>query len=368
MKIGINLMRFHPSINIGGNYTFAYNIVREMVNNSKHDYYLFVNKDNKEMFKFDNANVHFIEGEYFKNIFIEIINENFFVKKNIKKFKMDVYYSPCFLLPFFEMPIPTIATIHDINFMHFSQGALKDFYKKLSYKTTLQKGTFISTVSNFTLQDVCEKIGDFSNKMFVTYNGCDISKSDLNSNFRNHYNLNGKFAVCFSHYEHKNAVHAIKVLANAQEQLDEEVKLVIVGAKGALKEKLIKSCRDENVEESVVFIEYLEEEYKASMYYEASVLLFPSKFEGFGLPVIEAMILECPVISSNKASIPEVMGDAGHCLDLDNMDEWVKSFVEIINNEELAQNLALRGIEHAKTFTWRASAQKIVNKLESISK
>lgn len=221
LKIAINLLRFSPNVNIGGNYTYSYNIINSLISHTNENgniYYLLVTKENKKMFDFEHPNIKFIFGESKNNIISQLIYENYFIRKILKNNKFDLFYSPNFLLPFFKLKLPTVATIHDINFMHFSQGKLKDIYKHIIYRKTLKNATGITTVSNFTKEDVCKHFGNFEYKIKVVYNGCNYLNELKNNNidkdaFKKAYNINKEYILAISHYKHKNAQLAIKAFS-----------------------------------------------------------------------------------------------------------------------------------------------------------
>lgn len=365
MKIAINLLRFNPKVNIGGNYTFAYNVVKELIhqNNDKNKYYLLISEESKEMFDYgDLENVTYVFRKQQSNIFFQLINENLFILKKINLLNIDLFYSPCFLLPLKKIKIPTICTIHDLNFKYISQGLLKDMYKNIIYKKTLKNANIITTISNYTKTDIINNFHIDEEKIITIYNGTNIKKNiDINSleGFKNKYGIDGNYIFTMSHHSHKNAELAISAFKKCKLLLNFKYKLVITGAKRGYKQKLQEMVELNEINKDVVFIDYIENEYLPLLYNQANLFLFPSLFEGFGLPVIEAMKMGCPVIASNCTSLPEVIGDGGLVLDVNNVELWAQTITTVLNNETIKENLIKKGYERAKLFNWEKTAQEI---------
>lgn len=371
MNIAINLLRFDPDIHLGGNFTFAYNIVKKLVSDKSKKYYLFVTERNKKIFNFNDVNVNYIVGKYYNNIILKLLHENKFIVSQLKKYKIDIFYSPCFLLPYKRLQIPTVATLHDINFKHFTQGKLKNFYKNVMYKRTLRNSTVITTVSKFTKMDICKYYHGYENKIKVIYNGCSF---DENFNekaikiMKDKYKIDSKYILTISHYKHKNPQLVMIAFSSIKEKLNNEYKLVITGAKGNLKSELQKLALELNIKNQVIFIEYVDSEFMKYIYHEASVLVFPSLFEGFGIPIIESMQMGCPVITSNCASIPEVAGDAAVILDVNEVEKWSKYILKMLYDNKFRNYYIKAGKERAKKFNWNESAielNQIFNKIDT---
>ncbi|OCT10707.1 hypothetical protein A8709_22995 [Paenibacillus pectinilyticus] len=364
MNIGINLLRFDPTKNIGGNYTYAFNIVQSLIQNKSNMYYLFLTDRNKEMFAFKADNIKCICLKSKKNIISKIFAENLFIEKQIKHLELEIFFSPCFLLPFRKLKIKSVVTIHDLNFRHFSQGFFKDIYKNILYRLTIRNSSAITTVSEFTKLDLCSFVPGFEGKIKVVYNGCNMTlesfdKSNHDS-FERRYSIDYPYFLAISHYEHKNAELAIKAFALSKDKLSEQHQLIITGARHKLKEKLKTIAREEKVEKDIVFIDYVENEYIQSMYYGAKLFLFPSLFEGFGIPVIESMNMGCPVIASNNSSIPEVVGDAGILLDTGDVSQWSRFIIELSSNNDKMTSLREKGFLRASMFNWNESAIELM--------
>lgn len=365
MRILINLLRFDPDINIGGNYSYAFNMINSLAKIQANEYILLVTNTNKIMFQFDLPNVKYIVSKLDKNIGIRIVQENLIIKKYAIGDVADVYFSPTTLLPFLSIKLPSVCTIHDLNFKHFSQGILKNIYKNLLYRRTLKSSNYITTVSEFTKNDVLKNYSISSDKIVVVYNACNFKLKDISIEqsdiVREKYKIKSKYIMIVSHYRHKNAFLAMDSFKEAKDKLNEKYKMVIVGAREDLLEELQQYSKKINIYEDIIFIKYVEKADMIYMYYNASLFLFPSLFEGFGIPILEALQVKCPVIASNCAAIPEVAGDAIPVLNVNDKKHWADTIIKILNDIDYRKEIVDKGYNRSKKFNWDYSADFLNN-------
>jgi glycosyltransferase involved in cell wall biosynthesis len=135
-------------------------------------------------------------------------------------------------------------------------------------------------------------------------------------------------------------------------------KLVIVGGKGWKYDDIFRNIEALNLQEDVIFTGYVPKEDLVKFYNLADLFVYPSLYEGFGLPPLEAMACGCPVITSNTSSLPEVVGDAGIMVNPYDVNELVKVMYEVLTNEGLKKELSKKGLERAKLFDWKKTAEE----------
>lgn len=135
-------------------------------------------------------------------------------------------------------------------------------------------------------------------------------------------------------------------------------KLVIVGAKGWKFNPIFEKVQQLQLDNDIIFMGYLADEDLPAIYSGASVFTFPSLYEGFGIPLLEAMQCEVPVIASNTSSIPEVVGDAGILLDPHDIDEWAENIYRVLTNKDLYEELIAKGKQQASKFSWEKVANE----------
>jgi alpha-1,3-rhamnosyl/mannosyltransferase len=135
-----------------------------------------------------------------------------------------------------------------------------------------------------------------------------------------------------------------------------DITLVLTGAKGSMEVRIAKAVRELGIESNVRRLGYIPSQDLDALYDEAIALTFPSRFEGFGAPVLEAMARGCPVIAADATALPEVVGDSGCLVSPDNADHWHQAMLELSEGEEDAQRYAKAGLARAGEFTWARSA------------
>ena len=165
----------------------------------------------------------------------------------------------------------------------------------------------------------------------------------------------------------KNLDFLIKVFDRVH-KLMPDVKLVITGKKGWHYENLFELVRHLGLEKYVIFTGYIKDEEAPYLYNGASVYAFPSIYEGFGLPPLEAMSCGTPVVASDTSSIPEVVADAGILLNPNDKESWVKALVRFLRNEDERQRYSQKALNRAKEFSWKKTAQKTIEVYEEVLK
>ena len=213
-------------------------------------------------------------------------------------------------------------------------------------KTALQ----IITVSHYSKAQLIKYTGVKENRISVIYNAANhiTGFADADENFKKRINELQPFMLGVSSlHHHKN----FEILSKAIVLADlAEYKMVIAG--GAYPKSFDKIVLDE----SIIVLGYVSNEQLQYLYSKASLFIFPSLFEGFGIPPLEAMILGCPVLSSNTTAVPEVLGDACEYFDPHNVNDLVYKLEELVNDKSRLQDLQRKGYERAAMYSWKKSA------------
>jgi len=280
--------------------------------------------------------------------------------------KGDIIFYPTMFAPLFKVGNKkVITTIHDIAFITQSTTLSKEFqlYYKYSIKRIIEKADNIITVSNFSKSEIEENYPQSIGKIKVIYLG-------TSTIFKRIDNIEKKKQILYvgSLNERKNFLGVLKAfeLLNTQ-----NYKLIIVGnffdtykLSKEVQENLKKARNNPNIE----FKHGVSNEELVRIYNESKLFLFPSFYEGFGLPVLEAMSCGTPVICSNTSSLPEVGGDAVvYCNPYDTND--IKNKIELVlNDENLQKEMINNGLERAKLFSWEKSANEHIKIFKKILK
>lgn len=273
---------------------------------------------------------------------------------------LDVLFVPAHTLPIIRKPgLKTVVTVHDLGSEYLpSMHQLKQrLYLSLMQKYQLKTATKIIAVSKATKKDLVKKVGINPKKVSVIYEGYD------NKLFKPHYNLKPETYYLFvgTVQPRKNLERVIIAFSR---QLS-AIRLVIVGQKGWLSDEIYKLPKKLGIEDRVKFLGYVPEKDLPALYSGAIALVFPSLFEGFGLPILEAQACGCPVITSNISSMPEVAGKGAILVNPYLIEDIIRG-MERVKREGERVKLIKAGFENIKRFSWEKCAKETLEILESI--
>jgi glycosyltransferase involved in cell wall biosynthesis len=286
--------------------------------------------------------------------------------------KADIYHFFNFIVPP-RVKGKVITTIHDMTYELYPETMHKNNLKRLKndIEYSVNRADKIITVSESSKKDIMKFLDVDESKIEVVYNGVEYDRfnksytEDEKSKVREKYNLPKNYILYMGTLEPRknieSIIEAFEIFKREDGLANQKVKLVIAGKKGWLFESIFNLVDRLNLKDEVIFTDYVDENDKPLIYNMASVFLFPSLYEGFGIPVLEAMASSVPVITSNVSSLPEVAGDAAILVAPKDIESIARQMNEILINEELKKDLVKKGHEQAKKFTWEASAQKVYN-------
>jgi alpha-1,3-rhamnosyl/mannosyltransferase len=215
----------------------------------------------------------------------------------------------------------------------------------------------VVTPSEYTKRTVIERLNIDPSIVWVVPHG--ISPREGRGQLRavrDHYDLPERFFIYPAiTYPHKNHLVLLDAFARVV-RTHPNVGLVLTGGRGSMETQIASAVRELNIESSVKRLGYVPARDLEALYHEAIALTFPSRFEGFGAPILEAMMRECAVIAADATAIPEVVSDAGRLVSPDNAEEWAQAMSELIEDGEMRAGLAKAGCERALEFTWARAA------------
>lgn len=343
----------------GGNETYYRNLISNLSENVQKNVILFINKnvDLSEL-NFNGRVVVFKSKNAFVRNFLEIPYLAY-------KYKLECLHMQYFI-PFLR-PCPIVVTIHDISFEHFDDIFTKKemFIQKKLIPYAARKSDKILTVSEFSKQDICKYYGCEPEKVIVTHNGksdsykkvdlTDVQKKEL----REKYKLPEEYILYVGNIQpRKNLKRLLQAYVEYAVDNKAAKPLVIVGKKAWMYDSIFEEIKQNHLEQQVYFTGYVEECDLAAIYTEALFFVYPSIFEGFGLPVLEAMACGTPVITSDITSIPEVAGDACYMIDPYSVDEISRALKIFTEDSLLREEFAKKGVKRAAMFDWKKTAQK----------
>ena len=270
--------------------------------------------------------------------------------------------------------VPVVVTIHDLAFERMPETFTRrgSFQLKLTVRRTAKKAARIATVSEYSRQDLLDIYKLSPEKVVVTYNGVESSFTPQPSvpneaaAVRKRFGVSRDFLLAVGSLQpRKNLVRLIRAYARLRsEREDFRPQLVIVGRKLWLASEIFDEVKRQRWADDVILTGYVADEDLPALYRAARAFVYPSLFEGFGLPPLEAMASGTPVVTSDVSSIPEITGDAALLIDPNDERELANALIEIVNNDRLRAELREKGIAQAKKFTWRDAAEKTLRLYE----
>jgi glycosyltransferase involved in cell wall biosynthesis len=271
----------------------------------------------------------------------------------------------------FRKKVPSVLTIHDVIPFTFREamGLFRNiFLYKPGIRMACRLNDMIATVSKFSKQDIALKVGVSPEKIRVIYNGLreiHIKDSNLEEELRNRFEIKNSFVLNVGGiHERKNIVRLIHAFSKLVSEKDYPGKLLITGSvSGAPYQARMKSFCDAAIKETgmqkrIVFTGFISEKELDSIFRMAEFLIYPSLYEGFGIPILEAMKLGLPVITSNTTAMPEVAGDDAFLIDSRNVEEMTSAMFALLNNRKLREDIIKKGIERARAYTWHKVSEQ----------
>lgn len=303
-----------------------------------------------------------------------LISKNDFIKKVVRKLlvinsklltkKVDLYWQPNFILNASIKSKFKIVSVHDFSFHLYPNWHPKERieYFKNNFWKNINSADFIITGSNYSKNEILEYLNFPEEKIKVIYHGVaneyKIYPKELLDSFSKHNNLPNKFILFVGSIEpRKNLLNLLKAYDLLNNELKQKYKLLLVGFSG-WENVEIMNLINKNIK-NVTYLGYLSNLELAYIYNLSTIFIFPSYYEGFGIPPIEAMACKTPVIVSNISSIPEVCEEdsAIYCNPHSITD--IRDKIELIlNSENLQKELIYKGLNRAKKFTWEKSAKE----------
>lgn len=289
---------------------------------------------------------------------------------------VDVFHSPDFTLPPTQRRTRTIVTVHDLSFLrlpHCFEPALLD-YLKTNVPPSVRRADCVLADSENTRRDAIELLDLPPERVRTIYCGveprfCPIDDTEQLERVRARYHLPARFVLSLGTIQpRKNYGALIRAFANlaTQDLVARDLSLVIVGGKGWLYQDVFQAVSDLGLQDRVLLPGFVDDVDLPALYNLAEYFVFPSLYEGFGLPPLEAMACATPVIVADNSSLPEVVGDAGLLVDAGDVDAIGGAMQRLAGDTALRHTLVERGLRQARQFTWEKAAQALLETYEEV--
>ena len=351
----------------------------------EHQYYLFNPKSSSD-FKLEGNNLHEILPQQLFHKLVPSIWRSGLVKSDLKKLGIDIYHGLSNEIPINVQSSGTksVVTIHDLIFERFPSQYAKidvEIYKR-KFRYACQHADHVIAISQQTKKDIIEFYKTPEEKISVCYQSCHPSfaeqvSSDIKQKVKEKYSLpENYFLYVGSIIERKNLLNICKALFLSRNDLT--IPLVVIGNGGKYKQQVKEYLNQSGMENRVIFLSenklakvsssFLRAEDFPAIYQSALAMVYPSFFEGFGIPVLEAMWSRLPVITSNVSCLPETGGDGVYYVNPESAEEIASGMKRIFFEKQLADVLREKGWQHAQNFTQEKCAAAVMDVYKIVTK
>jgi glycosyltransferase involved in cell wall biosynthesis len=371
MKLAIDARSatLHQGTGIG---TYTNNLISGLLSlDSKDNFTLFCSGKFNENFNKKNTNIVYSSGRHGG------FYEKYYIPNILNKIDTDLYHIPQNGIGFdLNTRIPTIVTIHDLIPYVMPETVGKGYLERFlrDMPNIISNSCGILTVSEYSKKDILKFFSSYpENKIFVTplaanknFKPLDKDKCKL---YVNHtFGVKDPYILYIGGFSsRKNVLGLIKAFNKIYKDLTKPYKLLLGGSLKDEGEKLLNFVKENNLQDKVIFCGYLEDEILPTLYSGCDAFVYPSFYEGFGLPPLEAMSCKAPVITSNVTSIPEVTGGNAILINPYKINELEKALVTLLNDEILKASLSEQGYLRSLEFNWKKTAQNTLNAYKSLA-
>ena len=351
---------------VGGSESFIRNLIEGMHElDADFKAYLVVSRDNYNSFKHITADKRFeilkcdIDSE---NVRSRVLFQNFKLSGFLKSHGITRCLEPVYAIPLLGThSVDYYTVIHDLQAKHFPSyfSKIKLMYLDLAWKFSCKHSKRIITISKYSENDIIRFLGVDKKKLSMIYNPviCMECDPDYSQQVLEKYGLeSGKYFFCItSMMPHKNIFLLLEIMS----QRNDDFKLLICGVGGSQSELFLSKVSEYGLEDKIIVAPYVEDMEKYAFFQECRLFLFPSVFEGFGMPPVEAMLMDKPVITTKETSIPEVtMGEAVYVDDPHDVIEWNSKIDETLQDIFFADRVHRKLTKSTNPYSLKTAAKK----------
>ncbi len=378
MHIGINaqLLSFSQNYRNGGVSHYIRYLLTEIAKEpGVHRYTVFVNgQDVIEQLGATNPQITYVAASWSEaQPTTRVAWEQITLPSEIRKRNIEVFHSPVNVLPeWLPQQCATIVTLHDLAFLRFPAvlTRAKRFYHRTFTIRSLQRATTLITVSDSTKHDAHELVGIPYERMHTVYTCIDerfsrvVTEEEI-ATFRMQQGLAEGFILYLGTLEpRKNITTIIDAYARLRQHYNIQKKLVLAGGKGWLYDTIFEKVKQLDLVEDVLFPGFVADTEQALWYHAASAFVYPSLYEGFGIPVTEALACGVPVVTSNVSSLPEAGMDIALTVDPASIEALTEALHRVLTDEQLREQFRIAAPTVAQKFSAQRMAQQTIEVYE----
>ncbi len=374
MRIAINARFLHPD-RMEGIGRYSYETIRRIVDNHPEDSFLLLTDNNgAAAFTFPkNVTVKKIGLLPARHPLLFLLWFEFSVRRALRQFGADVFYSPDGFIPTLKT-VPCVPVIHDIAWKHFPKHVkLRDrLYYQWMTPRFCRKAAAIITVSKFSKLDLMKSYHLPASKITVTGNACSpdfhpIDEIQQMQIRRQYTDQKDYFFYVGALHPRKNIINLVKAFDIFKQETGSNMKLVLAGRLAWKTKSFKKAMESASAKEDIIRLGFVPNEDLPLLMGSAFALTYVSLFEGFGVPLLEAMASDIPVITSTVSSLPEVVGDAGLKVNPHDPKDIARAMVTLRKNFDMYNELVAKGRERVKKYDWDVYAEAVYNVLKANS-
>ncbi len=382
MHIGLYTLFFTPG-QIGGIEIYLRHLVTAIGKvDQVNQYTLFVGNHNQDIFKditypnLKHVNISLTPPS--TPLFIRALRKlkiiPSYITQQLYAHPVDLLHYPGTTIDQLEIKTPCVLTMHDLQQEYFPEFFSAEVlaWRKANFKPSAQKARRIITVSEYTRQTIIKKYDIPTQKVQTIHHGINkifhpLISQDTIIKVRQKYRLPEQFIFFPANpWPHKNHARLFEVLKLLKQKYRASCRLVLSGIFESEQSNLQSLVADAGVSNKVHILGYIPYQDLPGIYATATMLVFPSLFEGSGIPVLEAMACGCPVICSNTTSLPELAGEAAILVNPLDVAQMAEGIYNVFSSQSLRNSLSQKGLGQAKNFSWERAAQQTVEVYQSV--
>jgi glycosyltransferase involved in cell wall biosynthesis len=345
-------------------------------------YTLLCNENNSHHFDLSNTNfgkkIFIVKGKGIKRLLRSGLNKSNtlnLLKIGINKMDLDIVHFPFTTINPMKVFIPSVLTFHDLQHEYYPEFFSRKelVFRRKTYQASAVEATSIIAISEYTKKSLIEKYNIPPDKINVIYlsAGPDfkiINDAEKVERIRKKYHLKTPFmfypAASWPHKNHKNLIEALRLITDRYRFKGQ---LILTGLKMHSHSEIMRKIETLQLEEKVRLLEYIPKDDLPCIYNLAKLMIFPSLFEGFGMPLIEAMACGCPIICSDVTSIPEVVGNAAMTFNPNSPEDIAEKLISVWDDDNKRSRMRSLGFERRKKFSWENTAKQTINIYNKVS-
>jgi len=312
------------------------------------------------------------QGMFLRNNTLRILWEQIFLPIRIRKDMLSLFHYTDHAMSLFQRRHSVVITVHDVAHIRFPDllNKSRQFYKRYILNLSVKKADVIIADSYSTKRDIIEFFKVDEKKIKVIHLGVESRFRPISNveGYRIRNNLPTKMILNIGTLEpRKNVVTLIRAFKRLQERGIKDYVLTIAGEKGWLYKRIFREIKSSNMTQSIRLLGVVRDEELPLLYNCADLFVYPSLYEGFGLPPLEAMACGVPIITSNTSSLPEVVGNAGIMIDPSDIESLSDEMYRVLKDKELRHRMGRDGLKRSKMFTWEKTVNKVLEAYKEAS-